>query len=154
VRQVAFAPDGRTLASASNDKAVRLWDVSKPADPRPVGSPLIGHNAPVLSVAFAPDGHTLASGSADHTVRLWEVAASTGATPLGEPLTWYGSIGHRVAFSRDGQFLATASANSVGLWDLDVQHAIQRICAATRNVLTPEQWKRHIPQLSYEPPCR
>lgn len=59
-----------------------------------------------------------------------------------------------MAFGPDGKFLASASANSVGLWDLDAQRAIQRICGATRNVLTPEQWKRHIPQLSYEPPCR
>jgi WD40 repeat protein len=154
VRQVVFRPDGRTLASASNDKTVRLWDVSNPSSPTPLGQPLAGHNAPVLSVAFAPDGSTLASGSADGTVRLWNVAAPVDATPLGGPLTKYASIGHRVAFSRDGQFLASGSGNNVGLWDLNGEHAIQRICAATRGVLTPERWQQHIPQLSYEPPCR
>ncbi|MGH3774912.1 MAG: hypothetical protein ACRDRR_04130 [Pseudonocardiaceae bacterium] len=154
VRQAVFGPDGRTLASASNDKTVRLWNVSNPSNPSPLGPPLSGHNSPVLSVAFAPDGRTLASGSADQTVRLWDVAAPAEATPLGEPLTRYASIGHLVAFSPDGQFLTSASGNTVGLWDLNGDHAIQRICAATRGVLTPERWQQHIPQLSYEPPCR
>ncbi|MDQ3761792.1 MAG: AAA family ATPase [Actinomycetota bacterium] len=154
VRQVVFGPDGRTLASASNDKTIRLWDVSNPSSSTPLGQPLAGHNAPVLSVAFAPDGRILASGSADQTVRLWDVATPADIKPLGEPLTRYASIGHYVAFSRDGQFLASSSGNTVGLWDLNGQHAIQRICATTRGVLTPERWEQHIPQLSYQPPCQ
>ncbi|MGH3901772.1 MAG: NACHT and WD repeat domain-containing protein [Pseudonocardiaceae bacterium] len=153
VRQVVFGPDGRTLASASNDKTARLWDVSNPSSPAPLGYPITGHNAPVLSVAFAPDGRTLASGSADQTVRLWDVATPVDVTPLGGPLTRYASIGHLVAFSRDGQFLASGSGNTMGLWDLNAEHAIQRICAATRGVLTFERWQHHIPQVDYEPPC-
>ena len=68
---MAFSPDGTTLASASPDHTVRMWDL---ATTRPVGAPLTGHTALITSVAFSPDGKTLATGSADHTVRLWDVA--------------------------------------------------------------------------------
>jgi hypothetical protein len=69
VHQVAFAPDGKALASASGDGMVRLWDLTAPdpaARPR-----LLEHDGPVYHVAFAPDGKALASASEDKTVRLW-----------------------------------------------------------------------------------
>ncbi|MGH3815400.1 MAG: TIR domain-containing protein, partial [Pseudonocardiaceae bacterium] len=70
---VAFAPDGRTLATASRDSTVILWDLTDPATPRPLGQPLTGHTDQVRSVAFAPDGHTLATASIDKTVILWDL---------------------------------------------------------------------------------
>jgi len=69
VEDVAFSPDGRTLASASDDNTLRLWDVHTD---KQLGQPLRGHTDAVESVAFSPDGRTLASAGADRTVRLWE----------------------------------------------------------------------------------
>ena len=71
---VAFAPDGHTLATASDDQTVLLWDLTDPARPRRLGDPLTGHTDAVYAVAFAPDGHTLATASGDRTVLLWDLS--------------------------------------------------------------------------------
>src|SRR4051812_8759772 len=66
-RGLAFSPDGKSLASASHDRTVSVWDV-------PSGKErlrLTGHTGDVVCLSFAPDGATLASGSRDGTMRVW-----------------------------------------------------------------------------------
>jgi len=111
VLSVAFAPDRRILATGSDDRSVRLWDL-------PSGKQVIvltGHTDAVCSVAFAPDGRTLATGSYDQSARIWEIPAGRHLTTL----TGHGSWVLSVAISADGDSIATGSFdNSARLWNL------------------------------------
>ena len=62
---MAFAPDGHTLATASVDQTVLLWDLTDLTRPRRLGDPLTSHTDDVYAVAFARDGHTLATAGGD-----------------------------------------------------------------------------------------
>jgi WD40 repeat protein len=64
--ELVFSPSGMTLASASHEKTIRLWDIGSDAH-----ATLDGHSESVTAIVFSPDGKTLASASADKTVRLW-----------------------------------------------------------------------------------
>ena len=68
VNSVAYSPDGKILASGSNDWTIRIWDVDK----RKHIKTLEGHTGKVNSVAYSQDGETIVSGS-DDGIRVWNV---------------------------------------------------------------------------------
>jgi WD40 repeat protein/serine/threonine protein kinase len=75
VWSVAFAPDGKTLASGSEDGTIKLWDPAT-GDQRLT---LRGHTQRISTVLFSPDGSILASAGWDGTVRLWRAATQPQA---------------------------------------------------------------------------
>ena len=121
VREIAFSPDGKILASVSTAGTIQLWDIETGQQR---GQPLISHRrGRVHSVAFSPDGKTLASGCEDGAVILWDIL---GRGSLGESLPLH--IDRKVAFSPDGKTLASASCSNkedsrctqgeIHLWDI------------------------------------
>lgn len=125
VASVAFSPDGETLASASMDGSVRVWNVET-GQQRAV---LEGYGADIMrrtglpeeysedipSVDFSPDGNTIATGSFDHTIRLWDTNSMQQTAHL------YGHTYYvwQVRFSPDGTLLASGSSDDTArLWDI------------------------------------
>jgi WD40 repeat protein len=110
VLDVAFSPDGRTLATAAG-KVVHLFDVTT-GEPR---ATLIDHPNQVNTLAFTPDGRLL-SGSNDETVRLWDVASGTQRAAY----DWQLRTVRCVAVSPDGMTAAAVGdLRKVVIWDLD-----------------------------------
>lgn len=105
----SFSPDGQTIATASDDKTVKLW--------RRDGTLLrtLKPNTCVTSVSFSPDNQTLATANCDETVQLWSLEGKRLKTLKGHH-DWLTSV----VFSPDGQTLASASwDNTAKLWRRD-----------------------------------
>ncbi len=109
INAVIFAPDGKTIATASDDRTVRLW-------PLDMGEPKIleGHTDEVWAAAYSPDGKLLATGGKDKDVRLWDIAKGT-STALQGHLQW---VTH-VTFSADNLWLASQGlGDGIFLWNV------------------------------------
>jgi WD40 repeat protein/GTPase SAR1 family protein len=127
VYRIAWSPDGRWLASPSNDTTIRIWDTVT----GDVVRTLKEHTGAVISVAWSPDGRRLASAADDQSVRLWD--AETGQAQQ----TLEGHTGNvkSVAWSPDGRRLASASSDKmVRLWDAETGQALQTLKGHTKPV--------------------
>jgi WD40 repeat protein len=102
--------DGTQLTSISDDKTIKLWDVTTGE----LRKTLTGHFSPVNAVEFSQDDSQLESSSRDKTMKLWD--PTTGE--LRKTLASHSSGVTAVAFSQDGLGLASASRDkTIKLWD-------------------------------------
>ncbi len=129
VHAVVFSPDGKTIASGSNDNTIKLWDAESGQELKTFK----GHSNTVFSVVFSPDGKTIVSGSNDDTIRLWDVASEK------ELKIFRGHSGPvcSVAFSPDGKVLASGGwDNVIRIWDVVSGQELKSLTGHSDRVLS------------------
>ncbi|MEC3981040.1 nSTAND1 domain-containing NTPase [Amycolatopsis sp. H20-H5] len=152
VADLAFNPDGRTLASASGDGTIRIWDVTDPRHLRATAT-LTGHTDKVYRLAYSSDGRWLASGSADNTIRLWDTTNPPAPVPHAL-FNGHTNALNGLAFLADGHTLvSTSNDGTTRTWDPDLERIATRICATSSPPLTTTDWASYFPELPYQPPC-
>lgn len=121
---LAFQPQGRLLAAAGYDRAVRLWQLPAAADVEPIKAPQViqpqhvlkDHSDAVYAITFHPQGYLLASGGADRSVKVWRVADGQRLYTLSEMTDWV----YTVAWHPDGKRLVAGGADrTLRLWLAD-----------------------------------
>ncbi|MHC5903482.1 nSTAND1 domain-containing NTPase [Streptomyces sp. S6] len=123
VNQIAISPDGRTLATASSDYRVLLWNLADPRHLTPVNQLMLG--SVVNSVAFSPDGQLLVTGDTSGGVNVWNVRAPARARVITPTLRGHSGLVGALAFSPDSRTIASGGGDGfVRLWRLPPALAI------------------------------
>ena len=109
VTDVAFHPDGATLATCSGDQTIKLWDTGN----KKLLATLLGHDSGVGCIRFSPDGRLLVS-SDDQELRIWDVTSRELKAAVSRPdeFLWCHS------FQPDGCAVAVGGRGMIHFYDV------------------------------------
>jgi WD40 repeat protein len=117
IQSVEFSPDGRALAVAGDDAAVRLYSVTNPR--QPILEATLPGGGVVFATAFSADGRLLAAASGDERAWIWDITDKARPTLISNPLSGHTGEVYSIAFAGDDRTLATGGADrTVRLWDV------------------------------------
>lgn len=127
INSVDFSQDGKTLATGSFDKTIKLWDI----DNGELLRTFIGHTNWVTCVTFSPDGKNLASASEDFTIKIWDSESGK----LIKTLNKHQSVVTSVAIDSKNELLASGSWDkTIILWSLKGRNIYKIIKAHSAEV--------------------
>jgi WD40 repeat protein len=122
INSIDFSPTDNTIASASQDGTINVWDVQNIRDVRDDRNVIVKKlqtfkgDVPIKSISFSPDGKMLVAGGEETTVRLWHLAGSAQVQSVDQ------SEINSFSFNPKGtQIVAGTSDGAIALWDLNKQ---------------------------------
>ncbi|MDP8964354.1 MAG: protein kinase [Cyanobacteriota bacterium] len=127
INYLVISPDGQTLASASADKTIKIWNLATGQEIRT----LTGHSSFINYLVISPDGQTLASASADKTIKLWNLATGQEIRTF----TGHSNYVNYLAISPDGQTLVSSSADkTIKVWNLATGQEIRTLTGYSKYI--------------------
>lgn len=155
---VGFSPDGHVLVIFSyRSRDVQLWSVTDPRKPEllstlesDVSEQLLSSGPPPT---FAADGRTIAIADGGRTVRVFDIA--NPRHPKNMVALDFGRQVESLSISPDGHHLFAAAEENVVLHRyIDIEDVVARICAIAYPRISTTEWRKYLPNLPYQPPCR
>ena len=118
ILDLAISPDSQYLATASDDKTIKLWELATGKEVQTLQGEE-GQQYSFHAVAFSPDGKILASGDFDNIIQLWQVENGQKIRRLKGHKGFIAGV-NSLAFSRDGEKLASVGGDkTLRIWEVN-----------------------------------
>lgn len=134
VYEIAFSPDGKYLASGSEDETIKLWNV-KTAQ---LIKTFEGHTSYISSIIFSPDGKTLISGSNNGVIKIWNIELGKQISSLTEHSN---SVTEIFYLKNEKNFVSSSLDGTVKIWNINNNKSLATLISLDKDrwiITTPD----------------